>query len=118
MPKHQRRRPNQALGLALSLLLPLGFSPASAQSLGGAGTLRGTVRDASGAPIPSAGVELSNRITGYSLAAQTGPEGTFAINRIPPNTYRLLVRAAGFQEHGEDLRIRTGVPIDPGPSAR
>src|SRR5258708_32045491 len=112
MPKQRRHSPHQALGLALALLLPLGFFRASGQSLGGAGTLRGVVRDASGAPAPSARVELSHPITGYSLAAQTGPDGVFAIHSIPPNAYRLRVTLAGFRPHDEDLRIRTGVPID------
>jgi outer membrane cobalamin receptor len=96
----------------LCWLLLFGFAPASAQSLGGAGTVRGTVRDASGAPIPSAAVSLSNPITGYALHAETGPGGAFAINRIPPNTYRLRIALTGFQEHAQDLAIRTGVPVD------
>ena len=101
-----------APALALSLFLLLGLAGAAAQSLGGAGTLKGTVRDASGAPVPSAVVELSNPITGYSLQSLSGPDGALVINSIPPNTYRLRVTLVGFQPHSAEITIRTVYPIE------
>jgi hypothetical protein len=86
--------------------------PAAAQSLGGAGTLRGIVSDPADAPIPSALVELSNPVTGFSRQTQTQPNGAFAINNIPPNRYRLRVSLSGFEQYSASIEIRTAVPID------
>src|SRR6266700_3538103 len=66
-----------AFSLVPCLLLFVGSAGVSAQPLGGAGTLKGSVRDASGAPAPSAEVELSNPIAGYSRRSRTGPDGAF-----------------------------------------
>src|SRR4051812_22446811 len=93
-------------------ILLLGFARASAQSLGGAGTLKGTVSDASGAPAPSVAIELSNPVLSYARRTRTGPDGAFLINSIPPNTYRLRVALPGFQPYDARITIRTGVPID------
>ncbi|MGC9969211.1 MAG: TonB-dependent receptor [Bryobacteraceae bacterium] len=108
-----RERPHrhlQAFRLVVLLHVLFGLAEA-AQSLGGAGTLKGTVRDATDAPVPSATVELSNPVTVYSLRTQTQPDGSFAINHIPPNTYKLRIALAGFQEYNADVVIRTAVPI-------
>ncbi|MCU1338748.1 MAG: TonB-dependent receptor [Bryobacterales bacterium] len=87
--------------------------PAAAQSLGGAGTLRGIVSDPAGASIPSAQVELSNPVTGFSQETQAQPNGAFAINNIPPNRYRLRVSLSGFQPFNASVLIRTAVPPTP-----
>jgi len=113
MPKYSARSPqSSAPGLAVFLCLLCGFAVAEAQSLGGAGTLKGSVADVSGASIPTASVELSNAITGYSLRVKTGPDGTFVINNIPPNTYKLRVSFAGFQTNNAEVAIRSGIPIE------
>lgn len=96
----------------VALFVLLGFAEAAAQPLGGAGTLRGTVRDAADAPAPSAAVELTNPVTGFSLRTKTGPDGAFAIARIPPNSYRLRVSLAGFETHSAEIDVRAAVPID------
>jgi hypothetical protein len=57
-------------------------------------------------------VELSNPVTGYSVRRQTQADGIFAINGISPNTYRLRITLAGFQEYSANVVIRTAVPID------
>ena len=90
----------------------LSWALANAQSLGGAGTLRGTVRDASDAVIPGATVVLSNTFTGFSRETQSGTNSVFAINSIPPNSYRLVVSVAGFQQTTVAVAIRTGIPLE------
>ena len=97
--------------MRLFLLILFGISETSAQSLGGAGTLKGTVRDASGLPAPNAIVRLSSAITGYSAQGRSGTDGAFVIGSIPPNTYSLRVLLVGFQPYNTEVTIRTGVPI-------
>jgi hypothetical protein len=90
----------------------LSQTPALTQSLGGGGTLRGTVKDASNSPIPEAAIELSNQVSGYSKNTRTTPSGTFIINGIPPNAYTLRISLAGFQAKNLGVPIRTAIPID------
>ena len=90
----------------------VGLTEGAAQSLGGAGTLRGIVRDATDAPVPSATVELSNPVTSFSRQTKTGSDGAFAISGIPPNNYRLLVSLAGFQTVTKNVAIQTAIPMD------
>src|SRR4051794_12226471 len=84
---------------------------AAAQSPGGAGTLRGTVRDGSGSPAPSAVVQLSNAITGFAAQTRSGPDGVYSLERLPPNSYRLRVSLPGFQAYASDIVIRNAAPI-------
>jgi len=101
-----------ALAFALFWLACLGSTDAAGQSLGGVGTLRGVVRDATGARVPSATVELVHGITGFSRVTKTGSDGVFAINGIPPNTYRLLVSLPSFQTFSSSVTLQTAIPKD------
>ena len=94
-----------------ALLWLISLHPAaSAQSLG-AGTLKGTVRDSTGAFVPSVNVELlSNPVSGFSARTQTGTDGAFLINKIPPNNYRLLVSLSGFQDAHQECHHTDGDP--------
>lgn len=79
--------------LVLALILLSQVSYVSAQSLG-AGTVRGTVTDASEAALPSTSIELSNPISGFSRHVQTNPEGSFVIEDVPLNTYNFRAHQA------------------------
>ena len=59
-----------------------GSSGAWAQSLGNAGTVAGTVVDASGAALPRAAITLHNALTNYTQSAVSGPDGTIS-NFLP-----------------------------------
>src|SRR5205085_12153816 len=82
----------------------------TAQSLG-AGTLRGTVTDTTGAALPTARIEVSNAITRYSRQTRTGPEGSFVLEDLPLNTYVLSVTREGFQAAQQTVVVRTTVPV-------
>lgn len=74
------------------------------------GTVTGTVIDSSGAAIPEATVSL--QLTGAATAAftaKTNSAGTFTIVGVPPNTYDLVIEAAGFLKV-----IRRNVEVLPG----
>src|SRR5690242_6357293 len=101
-------RLSSALAFVLFWFISVGPTEADGQSLGGAGTLRGTVRDATDAVVPSVTVTLSNQFTDFSRQTQTGSDGAFVINNIPPNTYRLITSLASFQSNSVSVNIRTG----------
>jgi len=67
---------------------------ALAQSTGG---IQGTVTDATGATVASASVAVTNTATSQTQNVQTDPNGLYAVPSLPPGTYRLEVRAPGFQ---------------------
>ena len=87
------------------------MSAAHAQSLGGAGTVEGTVVDPSGARIPGASIDMKNPVSGYSRAAQTDANGTFRFTAVPPNPYHLDIRASGFAPFAQEVTVRTSVPM-------
>src|SRR5579863_1527165 len=98
--------------LALAAVLVCALAGrASAQSIGGSGTIQGTVTDPTGATVPQATVTITNRVTNYSQTVTTGEDGAFQLTNIPPNPYHLEVMATGFEVHHEDTEIRGTVPV-------
>jgi Carboxypeptidase regulatory-like domain/TonB-dependent Receptor Plug Domain len=100
------------IGVALLVVALFMSVNVSGQSLGGVGTIKGLVADAMDLPIPSALVELSNRLTDFSKHTLTAADGTFAFDNIPRNTYWLRVSLAGFRPHSAVITIRTVIQID------
>src|ERR1700716_3346192 len=93
------------------LSIILAALPSSAQSLGNAGTIQGTVVDPSGASVAKADVTLSNPVSGYRQSTTSASDGSFKLSNIPPNPYRLEVKASGFNTFTQDITIRNSVPI-------
>ena len=75
-------------------------------------TLRGQVRDAQGAAVPSATVIVSSAATGLSRTAPTASDGTFVVANLPPGVVDLTVTARGFAE-----AKRTGLVLEVGQAA-
>ena len=82
-----------------------------AQSLGNAGTVQGTVKDATGAVVPQATVRIHNPVTGYEQSATTDGAGNFRLTNLPPNSYHMEVTAPGFTTYNADVSVRNSVPI-------
>lgn len=80
--------------LLLAATFPLISLVASAQSANT--SLRGSVKDPSGAVVPGAVIELSNAASGQKLTAKASGSGDYQLNQIPPATYTITVTAAGF----------------------
>lgn len=66
--------------------------------------IRGTVRDAAGAPLPGASVYLSGTTRGASADA----DGRFRIEAIPPGAYRVVGSLVGYQPDVREMRIQAG----------
>ncbi len=59
-------------------------------------SLRGVVKDPSGAVVPGATVSLHNGATGQTLTATSKDDGEYQLLQIPPATYTITVTAQGF----------------------
>jgi hypothetical protein len=97
--------------IALGLLVFCLTDRISAQSLGNAGTIDGTVLDPSGAAVAKAEVALRNSVSGYNQTAVTDSSGAFRLSNIPPNPYHLQVTASGFNVFTQEVVVRNSVPI-------
>src|SRR5258706_11724678 len=89
----------QAFALALGLLcigLLITSQNAWAQSAT-TGVVSGTVTDPSGAVIPLATVELTNKDTNAVQTMQTNASGQYTFSGVRPGTYKITVKAAGFR---------------------
>jgi hypothetical protein len=78
-----------------ALVLTLGGASAAAQTAG-AGTINGTVSDASAAVIPGASVTVTNVDTGVSHDYSTNASGIYTAPFLLPGHYRITATAAGF----------------------
>jgi pimeloyl-ACP methyl ester carboxylesterase len=65
-------------------------------TLGGAGTLRGTVRDSGGQPIEGARVLVARR-DGTTYNGRSDADGAYAIPGIPVGAYRPVAGAPGYE---------------------
>jgi hypothetical protein len=97
--------------LLLLALAGIAAGAGSASSLGGGGTVEGTVVDPSGAVVANAHLQLHNQLTGYVRKTRTDANGTFQFGNVPPNPYHLDVTADGFAPLDHDVTVRTNVPI-------
>jgi hypothetical protein len=95
-----------AAWLFLAICLAAGI-PSLAQSA--RGTLAGTVKDANGAFIPGAAVNLKETDTGSGYATKSTAEGLFTFSELPPGSYILTVTAPGFESY-----TQSGIGVDVG----
>jgi hypothetical protein len=78
-------------------------------------TLTGTIRDNTGAVIPSASVTLKNSATGIVRELKTNSAGEYVVAAVPPGQYNLTVSVAGFRKYQADgviLRVAQNARID------
>jgi hypothetical protein len=101
-----------AIAACLVALASLPDPAVSAQGLGGAGTLRGVVKDPTGGVMQAVEVRITNPVTGFTRAATTDAAGKYVFSNLPPNPYHITIEAQGFQTLQRDVDVRTAVPID------
>src|ERR1700722_13918427 len=61
------------------------------------GSIRGYVRDKSGAVLPNATVTALQSSTGYTRTANSDASGQYSLLALPPGTYKLTASDAGFE---------------------
>lgn len=86
--------------VAFALFIPLA---ALGQTLGR--KLSGTVRSASGSPIPNVQVSAKNLSSGNNFSAMIGTDGSYKLTDLPPGNYEVFASAPGF------ATVRTSVTM-------
>jgi len=62
------------------------------------GSIRGYVRDTSGAVLPNATVTVLQTGTGYTRTAASDASGQYSLLALPPGTYKMTASNTGFQQ--------------------
>src|SRR5215469_8808238 len=97
-----------SLYLTASVLAVLAPGAASAQEVG---TLTGVIKDAAGAPVAGAFVQMKNAERRLNFMVITHEEGKYTIDRLPPGKY--VVQAIGGEQQSDPsapVEVATGKP--------
>jgi hypothetical protein len=100
MNQTRKRRRIHPTFLFFSLMLCLSFVIGAQLSFAqttGSATLRGTVKDQTGAVLPGATVTLINQGTKEERKATTNEDGGYAFSALTPGTYAVKVESQGFK---------------------
>jgi hypothetical protein len=95
-----------AITTRFTLLLVAASAPLSAQS--GAGTIQGTVQDATSAAIPSCTVQALNQATGVTTETTSNESGFYALKGLFAGTYRVTFSAAGMKQSESVITLQNG----------
>ncbi len=79
-----------------SIILALLFGAALGWAQTSTTSLRGTVVDPKEAVVPGAEVTIANSATGFSRTTRTDDRGFYQFLEIPPASYTLTLKSAGF----------------------
>jgi hypothetical protein len=107
------RKADFCIPLTCFLLLSLVCAAVAQTQTGSQSTIVGTVRDASGAPVPGAKVTVVDTGTQFRTGGETNAEGNYFIPYLNPGTYRITVAASGFKQW-----IREGFTLTAGQTPR
>lgn len=97
------------LALVLGLWPVMGVSRAQSFTA----TVRGTIRDESGAVVPGANVTIQNMNKGWARTTTTDSQGDYVITQLPADTYAIMVQLTGFK-----TEVREGIVLQVGQEAR
>ncbi|MGB6687867.1 MAG: TonB-dependent receptor [Terracidiphilus sp.] len=73
-------------------------------------SLRGIIKDPSGALVPGASVTLVDKATSQALRAVSGSTGYYEFVQIPPATYTITVAASGFGDQSKIAELLVNQP--------
>jgi hypothetical protein len=78
------------------------------QAQSGAGTIQGTVQDATSASITGCTVQALNQATGVSVETTSNESGFYALKGLFAGTYRVSFRAAGMKKSESVITLQNG----------
>src|SRR5206468_1654541 len=97
-------------GLFLSFVL-VTFAAPAAFSQTSTGSIRGYVKDASGAPLGGAAIDARNEQSGVSRTTNSQPDGSYALPGLVPGAYNLTTRHIGHTAQGRRVAVQIGASL-------
>lgn len=97
-----------AAALALLVAVPALFADVT-------GSIRGNVKDSTGAALPGATVTVSEVGTNLTRTVTSGPDGGFVALALPPGTYNVKITKTGFKAYAQSnivLRVNQDYTIN------
>lgn len=73
-------------------------------------SLRGTIKDPSGALVPGAKVTLTDKVAGKSTSVVADSSGVYSFLQIPPSKYTITVSASGFGDQSKSAELLVNQP--------
>ena len=94
--------------LSMLLFAQLMWTDSALHAQAPTGTISGTVRDESGAVIPSAAVNITNKATGAVRNLTANAEGLYSAPALPPGDYEVRVEMQGFRTLVREAQVVAG----------
>lgn len=94
--------------MLMLLVLALGCSGVYLRAQGPAGTIEGTVTDASGAVVPNATVTITNKATGVVRTVITNASGLYSAPALPAGDYTVKTELTGFRTQVSEATLQVG----------
>lgn len=107
-------RKSKASILAMVVTLGIVLCATNALAQSGAGSIQGTVRDATGAVVPGASVHVVNQTTGVVTDTKSNNVGFYQVPELFTGAYDITISASGFKSHKTsiDLLVAQNAVID------
>jgi len=96
------------LTFLLTLLALFALTASFAFGQAEAGSISGTVRDASGAVVPNANITITNTATAAVRTAQTNNLGQFSIVGLEPGKYNAKISSPSFATYERVIEVTVG----------
>ncbi len=97
--------------MVLALLTGSFVADAAAQGVQ-YGTIRGTVTDPQGLPVPNVTVTATSPSMQGTRTTTTGPDGTYALRQLPAGTYDLTFETTSFSPAKRTATILFGLTVE------
>jgi hypothetical protein len=73
-------------------------------------SLRGVVKDPSGAVVPGAKITITNGANGQVLSTTSNPTGEYSFAQVPPANYTIDIKATGFGDQKKTAELIVDQP--------
>lgn len=84
------------------------FVPAPAPAQSGAGSIQGTVQDATGAAIPGSTIHIVNQATSVTNDTTANQTGFYAVPGLFAGTYQITFTASGMKKYQTTVEVQNG----------